>query len=35
MVVDSSALLAILLNEPDAHPLRAAFDHDDAAIWTC
>jgi ribonuclease VapC len=32
MVVDSSALLAILLNEPDAHPLRTAFDHDDVRL---
>jgi ribonuclease VapC len=32
MVIDSSALLAILLNEPDAHPLRAAFDHDDVRL---
>ena len=28
MVVDSSALIAILLNEPDAGPLRTAFDDD-------
>jgi len=32
MVVDSSALLAILLNEPDAHPIRTAFDHDDVRL---
>ena len=32
MVVDSSALLAILLNEPDAQPLRTAFDHDDVRL---
>jgi ribonuclease VapC len=32
MVVDSSALLAILLNEPDAHVLRTAFDHDDVRL---
>ena len=32
MVIDSSALLAILLNEPDAPPLRTAFDHDDVRL---
>jgi len=32
MVVDSSALLAILLNEPDAHPIRTAFDHDEVRL---
>jgi ribonuclease VapC len=32
MVLDSSAILAILLNEPDAHPLRAAFDNDDTRL---
>lgn len=32
MVVDSSALLAILLNEPDAHPIRTAFDHQDVRL---
>ncbi len=32
MVVDSSALLAILLNEPDADSLRTAFDHDDVRL---
>lgn len=34
MVVDGSALLAILLNEPDAHPIRAAFDHDDVRLMS-
>ena len=34
MVVDSSALLAILLNEPDAHPIRTAFDHDDVRLMS-
>jgi len=32
MVVDSSAILAILLNEPDAAPLRAAFDTDETRL---
>ena len=32
MVVDSSALLAILLNEPDAEPIRRAFDRDDVRV---
>lgn len=32
MVVDSSALLAILLNEPDADSIRTAFDHDDVRL---
>ena len=32
MVVDSSALLAILLNEPDAEPIRRAFDRDDVRL---
>lgn len=32
MVVDSSALLAVLLNEPDSHPIRAAFDHDEVRL---
>jgi len=32
MVVDSSALLAILLNEPDADAIRTAFDHDDVRL---
>jgi ribonuclease VapC len=32
MVVDSSAILAILLNEPDAQPLRAAFDVDQTRL---
>lgn len=32
MVLDSSAVLAILLNEPDAQPLRAAFDHDETRL---
>ena len=32
MVLDSSAILAILLNEPDAHSLRAAFDHDETRL---
>ena len=32
MVVDSSALLAILLNEPDAEPIRMAFDRDDVRL---
>ena len=32
MVVDSSALLAILLNEPGAHPIRTAFDHDEVRL---
>jgi ribonuclease VapC len=29
MVLDSSAILAILLNEPDAAAMRAAFDSDE------
>jgi ribonuclease VapC len=32
MVLDSSAILAILLNEPDAHPIRTAFDNDDTRL---
>ncbi|MEO7158238.1 MAG: type II toxin-antitoxin system VapC family toxin [Vicinamibacterales bacterium] len=32
MVVDSSAVLAILLDEPDATPLRTAFDHDETRL---
>ena len=32
MVVDSSALLAILLNEPDADLIRRTFDHDDVRL---
>lgn len=32
MVIDSSALLAILLNEPDADSIRTAFDHDDVRL---
>ena len=32
MVLDSSAILAILLNEPDAHSLRTAFDHDETRL---
>lgn len=32
MVVDSSALLAILLNEPGADSIRTAFDHDDVRL---
>jgi ribonuclease VapC len=32
MVLDSSALLAILLNEPDAQPIRMAFDHDEVRL---
>ena len=32
MVIDSSALLAILLNEPDAPSLRTAFDHDEIRL---
>lgn len=32
MVVDSSALLAILLNEPEAQAIRTAFDHDDVRL---
>lgn len=32
MVVDSSALLAILLNEPDAQAIRTAFDHDEVRL---
>lgn len=32
MVVDSSALLAILLNEPDAQEIRTAFDHDEVRL---
>lgn len=32
MVVDSSALIAILLNEPDAGPIRTAFDHDEVRL---
>jgi len=32
MVVDSSALLAILLNESDSHPIRTAFDHDEVRL---
>lgn len=32
MVVDTSALLAILLNEPDADAIRMAFDHDDVRL---
>jgi ribonuclease VapC len=32
MVVDSSALLAVLLNEPDSHQIRTAFDHDDIRL---
>lgn len=32
MVVDGSALIAILLNEADAGPLRTAFDHDDVRL---
>jgi len=34
MVVDSSALLAILLNEPDAQELRTAFDHDEVRLMS-
>jgi ribonuclease VapC len=32
MVIDSSALLAILLCEPDADSFRTAFDHDDVRL---
>lgn len=32
MVLDSSALLAILLNEPDAHLMRTAFDNDEVRL---
>lgn len=32
MVIDSSALLAILLNESDADSMRKAFDHDDVLL---
>lgn len=34
MVVDSSALLAILFNEPDAQAIRTAFDHDDVRLMS-
>ena len=34
MVVGSSAILAILLNEPDAAPLRAAFDTDETRLMS-
>lgn len=32
MVLDTSAVLAILLNEPEAPPIRAAFDHDEIRL---
>ena len=32
MVVDSSAILAILLNEPDAAAIRTAFDAEDTRL---
>ena len=32
MVIDTSALLAILFDEPDAVRLRAAFDHDEVRL---
>ena len=32
MVVDTSALIAVLLNEPEAPAIRTAFDHDDVRL---
>ncbi len=34
MVLDSSAVLAILLDEPDAAAFRTAFDHDETRLMS-